>query len=173
MPFIATIIDAARKEVVVWKSPASGYLKAAVVGLSQVDFDGKGGTAVGGFFAAEGKGKSGKQNEAVAVYARGEKGGEGWTTALHGECYARTGDKGECIGVNIEPKYDAGQGQHIAVNVNPTDGADKVIGLQFQNAGAYKWAIDLQGAPIRVGEHNGVSLCLQLREGILSTQPCA
>lgn len=172
VPHINAVIDGVRKDVTVWVSSASGYLKAATVGLSQVDFAGKGGTAVGGYFSAEGVGVPGVQNEVVGVYGRADKNGHYWATALHGECYAHTLDDGVCIGLNLEPKNDAGKGRHIGINIQPVDGAKNVEGIQFQNGPAYKWAIDLGGAPIRLGDHGGVSMCMRLLDGQLAVNPC-
>lgn len=160
------------------KSPFEGYLKAGTVGFAEVDMAGVGGTAVGayGFASMVGAG-GGRQREGVGIYGRVNKQTTGFAFPLHGECINQTDQGGTCVGVNIEMRDDFAQTAKeptgfIGANIQPSPEMRNVVGMQFQNPQAYRWAIDLQGAPIRLGEHGGVSMCLRLVDGQIAVNPC-
>lgn len=163
-PGLLTIIDATVKGYGSVRSPGRGYLKAGVAGGARVDMNGQGGTAVGGYFVAEGTGTAGPaQNEVVGVYARANNNGVFWATALHGECMIRQPDiyGGLCIGLNLELQRPNLKSGYLGINVQPGTGAKDVVGLQFQNGPAYRWAIDMDGAFVKLGQVDDVSFCMK------------
>lgn len=145
-------------------SPGRGYLKAGVVGGAKVDMNGRGGTAVGGYFVAEGTGIAGPlQNEVVGVYARAQNNGVFWATALHGECMIRQPDiyGGLCIGLNLELQRPNDKSGYLGINIQPGEGVKDVAGIQFQNGPAYKWSLDLDSSYVKVGQVDDVSFCFK------------
>jgi hypothetical protein len=161
---LTTIADGTGKFYGSIVSPSRGYLKAGVVAGSMVDMNGVGGTAVGGYFVAEGRGRAGPiQNEVVGVYARANNNGAFWATALHGECMVRQPDifGGLCIGLNLELQRKNDKSGYIGVNVQPGEHARDVVGLQFQRGSAYRWAVDVDGAFIKLGQVDDVSFCMR------------
>jgi hypothetical protein len=172
---IANIIDGQFKAVKYFVSTQVGYLSAAVVGLSQCDTNGVGCTPVGGYFAAECVGKpGGKQDECVGVYARVDCGDAYWCVASHAEAYDTRPDNagGTFIGQNIELKGSTNNPGRIGINLQPDPKSRGLTGFNFQYPEAYSYAINLNGAPLRLGEHNGVPICLGLVEGKLDVSPC-
>lgn len=157
------IIDATGKFYGGIKSPGRGYLKAGVAGAARVDMAGVGGTAVGGYFIGEGVGKAGGiQDEVVGSYNRADKNGIFWAAAIHGECMVDQPDTGGlCIGLNIELQRPNPLSGYIGVNVQPGEHARDVVGLQFQRGSAYRWAVDVDGAFIKLGQVDDVSFCMR------------
>lgn len=163
-PGLVTIADGTVKGYGYIKSPFQGYLKAGVVGGARVDMNGKGGTAVGGYFVAEGIGIAGPlQNEVVGVYARANNNGVFWATALHGECMIRQPDiyGGLCIGLNLELQRPNIKSGYLGINVQPGEGVKDVVGLQFQNGPAYKYSISAPNTFIHLGQVDDVAFCIK------------
>lgn len=147
----------------------AGWVNAGSAGISKVDMNGIGGTAVGLFGIAEGVGRPGPRSEVVGVYGMALKSGVYWATGLHGECVLREGETdpegkkdtgGQCIGVNVELIGNNLVSGFIGFNLQPRGGAHDVVGMQFQFGDLYRWAIDLDGAALKLGQDDdGVSYC--------------
>lgn len=122
-----------------------------------------------GYFSAEVFGSTDGIAEAVGVYARVEPSIKNtWAAALHGECRARTGDVGTCLGLNVELRdhYKEVTGQDtsmamIAINVQPNPIQRKVIGMQFQNPETYAHSIDFAGTFIKIGQVDDTPFCIK------------
>jgi len=119
----AWVIDAFVKIYTKIVSPSKGYLKAAVFGEASMDFNGKGGEVVGGYFVAEGTGKvngmtvDGAVNDTVGVSARGDnRAVNGWVCGSHSEVHDYVG--GTAIGANVEVQDAVAGHTPIAFNGN-------------------------------------------------------
>jgi hypothetical protein len=164
VPHINSVIDGKSKTMSLWTSPNAGYLQAAVVGLSQVNLNSVGGTAVGGYFSAECVGfASFIQDECVGSYSRVDCIGPYWCAGAHAEVWdtraANSG--GTVIGFSVELNGAAVNPNRIGINIQPKPNMRDVIGLQFQNGASYKHAIDLDGAFIKIGQVDAVPFCIK------------
>lgn len=79
---------------------------------------------------------------------------------------------GTFLGANIELKGASKNPGRIGLNLQPDPASTGVVGFNFQNPQAYAYAINLNGAPIRLGDHGGVSMCMRLLDGQLAVNPC-
>lgn len=152
-------------------TPTSYFQQNGLAVSSRVDMAGKHGKAVGAYFSAEGFGEAtstpgGYGGEVVGLYSRVEPHGNHWTTAIHGECRNQSRGPGLCMGLNIElngNEREAGPtAQHfIGINVQPDSISNgRVVGMQFQHPEKYIWAIDVAGAPIKLGQTHDVGFCM-------------
>lgn len=166
--YLSTQLDAAYKAVATFVSPFRGYVKAGIGGISSVNMNNVGGTAVGVFGIAEGKGKG--VGEVVGVYGMAHKNGIHWATGLHGECLLQDGENdskgvkdegGLCIGVNIELIGNNQKSDMIGLNIQPRSGAHNVTGLQFQNPDTYNMMINASNGWIQIGQVDNVSFCMK------------
>lgn len=136
------VLDAEVKYLSRVVSPVSGYLKAAVLGVSEVDMRNGGGTAVGVYGAASAKnsGTTG-QREIVGVYGRVDKQGQVAGIAVHGECWDTTpaGVGGNCIVLNGEMQSTPEGGEYIVLNLQSKPETRNVVGIQIQDTAYEKF----------------------------------
>jgi len=172
---IDAVLEAKLKVVKTFVSQKVGYVSAAVMGLSQCDTNGIGCTAVGGYFSAECIGVPGRvQDECVGSYSRVDCTGAYWCAGGHAEFWDSRPDHagGTLIGSNIELKGSSINPGRIGVNLQPDPASRDVVGFNFQHPQAYAYAINLNGAKIRLGDHAGVPICMQLVQGQIAVAPC-
>lgn len=144
---------------------------------SGMDFNGHGGTVVGGYFSAEGVGQVGPHsfgNEIVGIYARATSRvappvqyGAPWLVAVHGEIemWTQTPGTGAVFNAEIYDRTWHGSGiEAHGLIVNPKENVRNVTGITLlQNAPAgqtnYKHGIRLAGTSVEFARINDVSFC--------------
>lgn len=169
--YIGTV-DAQVKGFGLKVSPFNGYVVAGLAGAARVDYNGKGGTAVGVFGIAEGSGVPGARNEVVGLYGMAWKSGSYWAAGTHSECILEDGEEdadgrkdsgGTCIGHNIELIGNNQRSGFIGINIQPRAGAHDVRGLQFQIPAAYRWSVDFGGTFVKLGQTGDIEFCMRFQ----------
>lgn len=139
--------------VTIFRYDFNGGLRPGLFAESGMDFSrGEPGASFAIYGMARGVGKIGSHgvHDIVGVHGTVYKDFNGWAAGMHTDCYDFVAG-GTCIGLNIEFPKTQDATRTIGINIQPGESARGIIGIQLQNAQAYKYGADFANTNIVLG----------------------